>query len=153
MKTTSAHKENCMKIKSAVQSIALTLALLVSLNVAALAQRNSDEKSAAPASDTTNTAAKTDAKTDTSTAPKPASVEDRLRALEQLVLDQQREIQSLHTIIDKSNAATAQPAANMPPVTAGATTAQPEVAGNQTPASGKNETPDQAQSQKRVEDL
>ena len=128
-----------MKIKSAPQGVALILALLVSLNAhtASACQRNSDDKSAAPASDTTGSAAKAD----NSGSAKTPSVEDRVRALEQLIDQQQREIQSLRAIIDKrdpnntaarpgeSPMGTAQPAGlSASPPTA--------VATNQTPASG-----------------
>src|SRR5438270_7210686 len=146
LQNTSAHREDFMKIKSAVQSVALSLALLVALNLSASAmQRNSDDKAAAPGSDE-NSAAKT-ANLGVSKTP---SVEDRLRALEQLIDQQQREIQTLHAIIEKRNADnTAVQAGERPtgaPQPAGLTASPPAaVAANQTPASGKHETAVQTQ--------
>jgi Putative porin len=143
-----------MKIKAAVQSAALILALLVSLNAPAASarQRNGDDKSAAPASEVSSGAARTD---NTGSA-RPPSVEDRVRALEQLIEQQQREIHALHAIIDQRNPdnTTARPAelpvgAAQP---AGPGTPQPAVATAQVPASGKNEaTPPEAQ--KHAEEL
>ncbi|MEN3331877.1 MAG: hypothetical protein V7641_1242 [Blastocatellia bacterium] len=138
-----------MKIKSAVQRVALILALLVSLNphTASARQRNSDDKSAAAASDTNGSA-------------KAPSVEDRVRALEQLIDQQQREIQSLRAIIEKrdTNNTAARPGEPASVRAAGAASersmkaAQPAaVATTQTPASGKNEAADQAQ--KRADEL
>jgi hypothetical protein len=154
-----------MKIKSAVQGVALILALLVSLNAhtASARQRNSDDKSAAPASDTTGSAAKTE----TAGSAKSPTVEDRVRALEQLIDQQQREIQSLRAIIEKRNvdniatrpgepfdkrvagAASERSVDAAPAATLNAAT--PAITTTQTPASGKNETADQAQ--KRVDEL
>jgi hypothetical protein len=144
-----------MKPKSAAQSVALILVMLVSLNAhaASPAQKNSDEKSTPPASDANSSAAKSES----SNNAKAPSVEDRVQALERLIEQQQREIQSLRAIIDKRDAAspTAPPAGAAvqaaPPAT---TTVVPSVAvaTTQVPASGKNEaTPSDAQ--KRVDEL
>ena len=142
-----------MKIRSVVQSAALILALLVSLNARATArQRNNDDKSGAPAGEVSGSAARTDS----SGSAKTPSVEDRVRALEQLIEQQQREIQALHAIIDKRNpdntaarpadgpAGAAQPA--------GLSTPQPAVAATQVPASGKNEA-SPSEAQKRADEL
>jgi hypothetical protein len=152
-----------MKIKSAVQSVALILALLVSLNAHTVSarQRNSDDKSAAPANDTTGRAAKAENPGSTKTP----TVEDRVRALEQLIDQQQHEIQALRAIIEKRNTdntnvrpgepssvrATSERSMEAAPA-ASLNAAQPAaVATTQTPASGKNETADQAQ--KHAEEL
>ena len=152
-----------MKIKSAVQSVALILALLVSLNAHTVSarQRNSDDKSAAAASDTNGSAAKTE----NPGSSKTSSVEDRVRILEQLIDQQQHEIQALRAIIEKRNAdnTNARPGEPSSVRAAGERSmeaapaaslnaAQPAaVATTQTPASGKNETADQAQ--KRGDEL
>jgi Putative porin len=145
-----------MKMKIAVQGMALTLALLVSLDVraASLPQRNSDDKSAAPAA---NDATTNSAKTEPAGSAKASSVEDRVRALEQLIEQQQREIQALRAIVDKRNADNTAAAPAIRPADAAvpaASTAAPAataVATNQTPASSKNESADQAQ--KHVDEL
>jgi hypothetical protein len=147
-----------MKLKSAAQSVALIILMLVSLNARAVsaAQKNSDEKSTPPASNTSNSAARSD--TNNTKAP---LVEDRVQALERLIEQQQREIQSLRAIIEKRDAAdsaansTAQPLAS--PVQAAqpaTTTTVPSVAvaTTQVPASGKNEAMS-PEAQKRVDEL
>lgn len=155
-----------MKIKSAVHSTALLLALLVSLDVhtASARQRNNDDKPPAPASDPATSAARTEP---AGTAKAP-SVEDRVRALEQLIEQQQREIRTLRAIVEKrdaespdakagvATAASATGAAGASPADAAATAASNAAtpagtATAQTPASGKNETADQAQ--KRMDEL
>ena len=130
-----------MKIKLTVHSLALLLALLAALSVrAASAAPASDDKSAVPASDTTSAA-----KNDASSTAKTPSVEDRVRALEQLIEQQQREIQQLRALVEKHDveSPTARPASM---------TAAPAAAlATQAPAAGKNETADQTQ--KHVDEL
>src|SRR5690349_16247428 len=89
-----------MKIRSAAQSVALILVLFIALNphAASARQRNSDDKSAAPSSDRAPSASAENAG-----SAKTPSVEDRVRALEQLIDQQQREIQALRGIIEKRN--------------------------------------------------
>lgn len=138
-----------MKIRSAVQIVALVIVMLVSLNAqaAGAGQKNDDDRNAA-ASDTGSSAAKTDNNGSTKTP----SVEDRMQTLERLIEQQQREIQALRAIIEKRDAdhTTAQPAASVTPAAAGASPSAVTAAA-QTPASGKNETADQAQ--KRADEL
>jgi len=91
--------------------------------------------------------------TDKSAEPKTASVsvEDRLKAMEDVIERQQREIKALREMVEKKPADTglAQPAAAaVTPANASATVAT----SNQTPASGKNEaTP--PETQKKVDEL
>jgi hypothetical protein len=78
------------------------------------------------------------------------SLEDRLKAMEQLIERQQREIQALRQVVEMKRAG--------PPLTQAETTqatgAQPKVmvAGNQRPASGKNEA-SPPETQKKVDEL
>ncbi|HEX5732584.1 MAG TPA: putative porin [Blastocatellia bacterium] len=78
------------------------------------------------------------------TAP-PVAVEDRLKALEQVIERQQREIQTLRELIEKRSAAT--------PTAAIAEAAASREAPGQTPASGKNEAAQSDATQKRVDEL
>jgi hypothetical protein len=144
-----------MKLKSAAQAVALIFAMLVSLNAhaARAAQKNSDEKSTPPASDANSSAVRSD----TNNNAKAPSVEDRVQALERLIEQQQREIQSLRAIIDKRDAAgsTAQPVGSPVQAAQPATTtaaASVVVATTQVPASGKNEA-SPSEAQKRADEL
>jgi hypothetical protein len=125
--------------------------MLVSLNVyvASAGQKSSDEKGTPSASDASSSA-------------RTPSVEDRVQALERLIDQQQREIQSLRAIIEKRAAdspaaqtpATQTPATPLQAAQPAATLAPPAVAvaTNQVPASGKNEAvPPEAQ--RRVDEL
>ena len=132
-----------MKVKLAVHSLALMLVLLAPLHAFAALVTDGDNKDAAPA------------KAESPGGSKAPSVEDRLHALEQLVEQQQREIQSLRAIIDQRHPehtearAEARPAEAAPP--AAMTATQPAALAVQTPAPGKNEAADQTQ--KHVEEL
>jgi Putative porin len=141
-----------MKMKLAIESLALMLALLAPLSVSAAARVVAgDDKGIIPASG----AGGSPAKAENASGGKAPSVEDRLHALEQLVEQQQREIQSLRAVISQRNPdhiearADAHPAEAAPP--AAMTAAPPTVLAAQTPASGKNETADQTQ--RHVEEL
>ncbi|MFL6214070.1 MAG: putative porin [Blastocatellia bacterium] len=142
-----------MKLKSAAQRAALIVAMLVSLNAhaASAGQKNSDEKSTLPTSDANSSAAKSESGNNA----KAPSVEDRVQALERLIEQQQREIQSLRAVIEKrdADAPASQPASPLQAVQPAAS-APPSVvvATNQVPASGKNEaaTPE---AQRRVDEL
>lgn len=86
-------------------------------------------------------------------SPAP-SVEDRLKALEQVIERQQREIQSLHELIDKDKRS-AETAKTVAVEASRPEARQPAVAvsTDQTPASGKNEAAPPDQTQKRVDEL
>ena len=84
-----------MQSRSTVLSFALMLALLLCFDtVEARAQQQSS------GNNTPNATATADTNGSAKAAPAP-SVEDRLRALEQVIERQQREIQSLHELIEK----------------------------------------------------
>jgi hypothetical protein len=90
--------------------------------------------------------------------PSPPTVEDRLKALEQVIERQQREIETLRSIVEKKEAAptAARTAEARGPETdrSRVEADQPKaVAFGQTPASGKNEAAPPDQTQKRVEEL
>src|SRR5436853_7724848 len=91
-----------MKLQSAAQRIALIFAMLVSMNAhaASAGQKNSDEKSTPPTIDANSSAAKSESGNNA----KAPSVEDRVQALERLIEQQQREIQSLRAVIEKRDA-------------------------------------------------
>jgi hypothetical protein len=78
-------------------------------------------------------------------AASPVAVEDRLKALEQVIERQQREIQTLRELIEKRGAAT--PPAAIPEA------ASAREASQQTPASGKSEAAPPDATQKRVDEL
>lgn len=84
-------------------------------------------------------------------ATSPPGVEDRLKAMEQLIEHQRREIQSLRQMVEMKGAESvnARPAESPQPVSS-----QPKVvvAAGQTPASGKNEAAP-PETQKRVDEL
>ena len=92
-----------MKITSAARSAAFVLALLVFGNcVSARAQeRLRDEKNATAPSEEPAGAANSDA----GGVSNPVSVEDRLRRLERIIEDQQREIQALRAVVGKGETA------------------------------------------------
>lgn len=75
------------------------------------------------------------------------SLEDRMKAMEELIERQQREIQTLREKVEKQDAASAATPAAAVASPASASVPTPAMA--QTPASGKNDDP----TQKRVEDL
>jgi hypothetical protein len=90
------------------------------------------------------------ANSSSSTKAGSPSVEDRLRALEQIIERQQREIQSLREIIEQGNPAMA---AARPPSVEPRTASSVETATvAQTPTSGKSDTA-AAEAQKRADDL
>lgn len=78
-------------------------------------------------------------------AAPPVAVEDRLKALEEVIERQQREIRTLRELIEKRGAAT-------PPASI-TEAASARTASAQTPASGKNEAAPADATQKRVDDL
>ena len=86
-----------MKINSAMKRAAIGIALLISLNAytASASQKTEEDKSAKTGE--TNSAAGPEA----GAAAKPLPVEERLRVLEQLIEQQQREIKSLRAVIDQ----------------------------------------------------
>ena len=85
------------------------------------------------------------------TAP-PVTVEDRLKALEQVIERQQREIQALREQVEKRGAATS-PATVSETAASAAEGRRGDTASLQTPATGKNEAAPQDATQKRVDDL
>ncbi len=85
-------------------------------------------------------------------APPPVTVEDRLKALEQVIERQQREIQVLRELVDKRGAATPSTAVSES-AAAVANGRSGDTVSQQTPASGKNEAAPQDATQKRVDDL
>ncbi|MGA9773017.1 MAG: putative porin [Blastocatellia bacterium] len=127
-----------MQSRSTVLSLVLMLALLFCFDKA---EARTQQQSSGNNTTTTDTSGASKA------APAP-SVEDRLRALEQVIERQQNEIRSLHEMIDKEkrNAETAK-------TDAVSEARQPIVAADQTPASGKNEAAPPDQTQKRVDEL
>lgn len=136
-----------MQSRSLVLSFALMLALILCFDTAQARARQQSPGNTTP--NATATADTKDTNDSAKTAPAP-SVEDRLRALEQVIERQQREIQSLHEMIDKEKHAAetaktgAVEASRQPAVT---------VAADQNPASGKNEAAPPDQTQKRVDEL
>ena len=128
-----------MKIKSIVLSVALTLALLVSVNGQ---QRDIGDKNAvAPGEEPTASA-----KTDSGGPAKPVSVEDRLRALERIIEEQQREIDALRAAVEKGGSGNSplRPAGTSNPASQPGAGAQ---------ASGAAKKDDSDSGQKRVEEL
>ena len=85
-------------------------------------------------------------------AAQPVTVEDRLKALEQVIERQQREIQALREQVEKRDAATSG-ASVSESATAVASTRSDDTVSPQTPASGKSEAAPQDATQKRVDDL
>jgi hypothetical protein len=73
-----------------------------------------------------------------------SNIEDRLKAMEQLIERQQKEIQSLREIVEKNGAKAGAPP-SLEPVKVATTS-------NQTPAAGKNEA-SQPETQKKVDEL
>ncbi len=136
--------------------LSITILLLLSLSIpAAAAQQpgqgreiarsldDSTGKSAAPEEKTVNIK-----REDAAASP---SVEDRLKAMEHVIEQQQREIQTLRDIVEKKSVETA----NLRPADAAQTQGiQPQLAtaANQTPAAGKSDTPP-SDSQKKVDEL
>ncbi|MGH9899815.1 MAG: putative porin, partial [Pyrinomonadaceae bacterium] len=157
-----------MKSKSTVTWIlTLIIALLLNTIEGEARQQVSDNNKNAVISDTTTN---TDANktqeasgpsdpvgivTGKPSAPSVQSVEDRLKALEQVVEQQRREIQSLREIVgqrgEKSSAETASVKEISLPVQA--ETTQPSVAVAQMPVSNRNEPVQPDQTQKRVDEL
>jgi hypothetical protein len=137
-----------MQSRSTVPSLALMLALLfcfVTVEARARQQSLGNNAPNATASADANGSAK---------AAAASSVEDRLKALEQVIERQQHEIQALHQLLEKRGAETANThAAEAGRVEAAhVETRQPAVATDQTPASGKNEASPPDQTQKRVDE-
>lgn len=89
--------------------------------------------------------------------PSVPSVEDRLRALEQIVDQQRREIQALREVVgqrnEKSPAETASVHEKALPVKTDTTQPQASVANNQNSTSGGNEPVQPDQTQKKVDEL
>ncbi|HKP85345.1 MAG TPA: putative porin [Blastocatellia bacterium] len=134
-----------MQSKSTILNLALMLALLFCVNaVDASAQRQPS------GDDNSNATATTDANTPAKAAPAAPSVEDRLKTLERIIEQQQREIQALHGLIEKGGAAGA--SAHAEAVRSEALHAGVAVA-DQTPASGKNESTPPDQTRTRVDEL
>src|SRR6185503_12291786 len=96
LQTTSAYNGGMMQSKSIILNLALMFALLFSINAGEVSAQqqslsnNASNVTAVPSADTSAKAA--------AAAP---SVEDRLKALEQVIEQQQREIQALHELIEK----------------------------------------------------
>lgn len=132
-----------MQSKSTVLSLALMLTCF--LTVEARAQQQSS------GNNTPNATAAADANGSAKTAAAP-SVEDRLKALEQVIERQQHEIQALHELLEKHGANPANTHA-VEAVRVEARQPAVAVATDQTPASGKNEAVPPDQTQKRVDEL
>jgi hypothetical protein len=145
-------------MNSAMKHAAVALAFLISLNAytASARQRSDDGKSAKTGE--TNSAGEPEA----GAVTKPVPVEERLRILEQLIEQQQREIKSLRAVIDQRDARVppqAQPIAvravasgsELPIDTPSSSSAPRDSATTQATQSGKTETAELAQ--KRTEEL
>ena len=131
-------------------SLVLTLSVLNTTHAAARQQVALNHKKNDRSATEAATASGAD-KSSKETVSSPG-VEDRLKALEQVIEQQQREIQALHDLIEKrdaekASARLAEPASIEPSRAAVASKAP------QNPASGKNENVPPDQTQKRVEDL
>lgn len=138
-------------VKIVVFSLLLLMVFSTCLRTASARQQVKEMAKNLDNSTTDPKAARRD--TDKSAAPKPSSgsVEDRLKAMEEVIERQQREIQTLREMVEKKNAdnALAQPAAAVvTPANASATVATSK----QTPASGKPDTPP-SDAQKKVDEL
>ena len=134
---------------------ALLLLFLGCLPAAAAQQQARSKEIAKNTGDATNNPAAAEDKTANSkreeTKSTPASVEDRLKAMEQIIERQQREIQTLRDIVEKKDAG----AATVHPADAAQTpSGKPQLAtaANQTPAQGKNET-SATEAQKKIDEL
>lgn len=136
-----------MQSKSTILYLALMFALLFCLATGeASAQRQTSRD------DSSNATTAVDANAAAKAATVAPSVEDRLKMLEQVIERQQREIQSLHELIEKQNAGNANARAEAVRAEARPASVIADQSG-QNPASSKNENalPDQAQ--KRVDEL
>jgi len=125
---TSAQKEFPMRnLLGKIVSFSLALFMLFSLGLmTASAQQQAKELAKnLDNSSTDPKAAKRDTDKNIETKPSAASVEDRLKAMEDVIERQQREIQTLREMVEKKNAANlpAQPAATLTPANAAATVA------------------------------
>jgi len=154
-----------MRNRSA-NALFLSLLLVLSvLNTAEAAKKQqaplndkSDNRSATASAATSSSSADKSANSATpntsvsnASAPTPG-VEDRLKALEQVIERQQQEIKALHALIEKRGE---EKEGARPAEAASVGAAQPLVAppSAQTPASGKNESVPPEQTQKRVDEL
>jgi hypothetical protein len=151
----SVHKENDMSNKqTSLVCFTLTLALFFCYGVtAAGAMQQAPNSSGAADNRTTEpnaTATRPADKRESTT--QPVTVEDRLKALEQVIERQQREIQVLRELVEKRGAA-ASPATVSESAAAASEARSGETASPQTPASGKTEAAPQDATQKRVDDL
>ncbi len=156
----SAHKEISILTKAGT-TFCLALALLLGATPIAVAQQQSPAKELARnVADSTKHPTGVEEKTantkrDESTATSP-SVEDRLKAMEQLIERQQLEIKSLRDIVEKKGDATAGARAADAPQTQGnqPLDGQPQLAtaANQAKTPAKDQ-PSPSDSQKRVDEL
>jgi hypothetical protein len=145
------NKENIMfNKKTGLVCLALTFALLFCYGVtAASAKQQAANSSGATDNRTSEPTASTPKPGERREgAALPVTVEDRLKALEQVIERQQREIQVLRELVEKRGAATPSTA-----VSEAAMELYGNPASQQTPASGKNEAAPQDATQKRVDDL
>jgi Putative porin len=150
----SAHKENSMTKAGTI--FCLCVALLPGSTRMALAQqaasttkviaRNIDDANNHPARVEEKTSSNTANKRDEATPASP-TVEDRLKAMEQIIERQQREIESLRGLVEKKAdaAALAQPAG-------AAASGQPEVAAATAPIQAKDK-PAGPDNQKKLDEL
>jgi hypothetical protein len=137
------HKEKLMRQKFMIKLyLALSLSFLLFHTCAAVA---SARQQAPPASKSGG-----DDRVERSSAA-PA-VEERLRAMEQIIERQQREIQALREMVTKRHAESADGRATQASQ-APAARSNEIAAANQTPASGKNEAAPLADAQKKVDEL
>ena len=132
-------------------SLMLTLSVLNTTQAAAKQVALNNTKNNRSAN---GAAANTGASVDDSSKEAAASpgVEDRLKALEQIIEQQQREIQALRNLVEKRDGEKASVRLSEP---ASVESTKPAVASAapQTPASGKNENVPPDQTQKRVDEL
>src|SRR5215468_7604718 len=98
-----------MKIKSVAPCAALVIILLASANLhsASARQRSAEDRASGPTAGESDVAGRAAA----GSGVKPASVEERLSALERIIEEQQREIQALRATIERGSSASSSPAA------------------------------------------
>ena len=144
----SVHKENDMSNKqTSLVCFTLTLALFFCYEVtAAGAMQQAPNSSGAADNRTTEPNAPATRPADKrESTTQPVTVEDRLKALEQVIERQQREIRVLRELVEKRGAADSPATVSESAATVGGSP--------QTPAAGKNEAAPQDATQKKIDDL
>lgn len=137
--------------KTSLVCLVLTFALFFCYGVTAASAKQQAANSSG-ATDNRTTEHNTSASKSGDKPALPVTVEDRLKALEQVIERQQREIQVLRELVEKRGAATSSTAASESAAAVAEGRSGDPVSG-QTPASGKNEAAPQDATQKRVDEL